>query len=133
MTVLTSAVAILATGLSTPSMAYSEQVETIALATASFQTCEQLGFSVDRKGISDWIESAQEGAIAAGMDETEVQSRLKSRIDFEWHRALDRHARAKLMQHSPENVWRNNRYWQSRCEKLADDPASSRYFSQPET
>lgn len=133
MNLLTSAVAILSAGVSAPSTAYSEQVENIALATASFQTCEQLSFSVDRKGISDWIKSAKESAIAAGMDEAEVHSNLKSKVDFEWQRALDRHARATLMQHSPENVWRYNRYWQSRCEKLADDPATSKYFSQPQT
>ena len=122
--------AILGTGMSaTP---YAEQVESIALATASFQTCEQLGFSVDRQGISDWIESAKANAIAAGMDQSEVNSYLKAKIDFEWQRTLDRHAQALLMQHSPDHVWRNNRFWTSRCKRLAEDSLSSAYFSHPQ-
>lgn len=133
MSYLTSAMAFLSVGIGAPSMPYSEQVEKIARATTSFQSCEQLGFSVDRQGISDWIKSAKATAIAAGMDEGEVHANLKSKVDFEWQRTLDRHARALLMQHSTDHVWRNNRYWLSRCEKLADDPSSSKYFSQPQT
>ena len=133
MNLFISVIAALSAGASTPSNEYSEQVENIALAAASFQTCEQLGFSVDSEGISEWIKSAKETAIAAGMDEADVHSYLKSEVDLEWRRALNRHARAKLMQHSPEHVWRNNRFWQSRCEKLAGDPTSSKYFSPPQT
>lgn len=130
---LASAAVLLSAGVNAQSMDYSEQFEKIALAVTSFQTCESLGYSVDRQGISNWIKSAKASAIATGLEEGEANAALEASVDFKWQRVLNRHSRALVMQHSSEHVWRNNRHWKSRCEKLANDPLISRYFSQPQT
>lgn len=126
---LASVLPLLSIGIAAPATDYSEQFEKIAIAASSFQTCEQLGFSVDRQGIADWSRAAKQNAVAAGASEDEARAELEKVVRHEWNIVLDRHARAKIMQHSPKHVARNNRLWQSRCEKLAEDPWSAPYFS----
>lgn len=116
-------------GIGAPQSEYLEQFEKISVAASSFQTCEQLGFSVDRQGIVEWSRTAKQQAVAAGMSEHDADVKLKAVAQSEWQRVLDRHAEASLMQHSQEHVARNNRLWLSRCEKLAMEPSSARYFS----
>tara|TARA_R110002072_G_scaffold38314_22_gene111072 strand:+ start:11915 stop:12316 length:402 start_codon:yes stop_codon:yes gene_type:complete len=115
-------------GISAPQADYAEQFQKIAVATSSFQTCEQLGFAVDRQGIVDWIGTAKKNALATGVSEYVAQAELEEAVRFEWQNVLDRHAQALVMQHSPKHVTRNNRLWRSRCGELAKDPWSAPYF-----
>ncbi|MXO48812.1 hypothetical protein GRI69_11145 [Erythrobacter vulgaris] len=129
MHLLASVLPLLSVGIAAPPTGYSEQFEKIAVAASSFQTCEQLGYSVDRQGIASWTRAAKQNAVAAGASEDEARNKLQKVVRTEWKSVLDRHARAKIMQHSPKHVARNNRLWQSRCENLAEDPWSAPYFS----
>ena len=85
-------------GISAPQADYAEQFQKIAVATSSFQTCEQLGFAVDRQGIVDWIGTAKKNALATGVSEYVAQAELEEAVRFEWQNVLDRHAQALVMQ-----------------------------------
>jgi hypothetical protein len=108
-----------------------KQFEAIATAVNSADTCEQLGFTVDRSGLADWGESAREQTVAAGWTYEDATDALFAAVERERQRVLQRHARVLLMRHSIESTDRNKSNWNKRCEKLASLQLSGAYFSKP--
>lgn len=118
-----------AVSLAAPQADTQRQFDLIADAVTSAQTCEQIGFSVDRQGIVDWSLEAKADAMASGLSEPEAQTALEDAVREEYGRVLERFARAKIMDHAIDNVKRNNRNWHLRCEDLSKDPFTASYFS----
>ena len=132
MNVLASFLPLAAIGISAPGADQSEQLEKIALAVSSVQTCEQLGYSVDRAALLDWTRSAQQDAIASGQSEAEARTALEEAVNARHAADYERFADAKRMQHSEELVARNNQLWRSRCRGLSHDPLTAAYFAAAE-
>ena len=129
MGILASALPFVAIGLTAAQADYSEQYEKIAVAVSSVQTCEQLGYTIDREGLVAWTKQAQQSAMASGLSESEARARLEQAVNAQHAADLERFADAKRMEHSEEAVARNNRLWRSRCSGLAEEPMSAAFFS----
>ena len=129
MGILVSALPFVAVGLTAAQADYSEQYEKIAVAVSSVQTCEQLGYTVDREGLVAWTKQAQQSAMASGLSEAEARARLEQAVNAQHAADFERFADAKRMEHSEELVSRNNRLWRSRCSGLAEKPSSAAYFT----
>ncbi|MXO50787.1 hypothetical protein GRI42_05640 [Erythrobacter gaetbuli] len=129
MGILVSALPFVAIGLTAAQADYSEQYEKIAVAVSSVQTCEQLGYTVDREGLVAWTKQAQQSAMARGLSEAEARARLEQAVNAQHAADFERFADAKRMEHSEELVSRNNRLWRSRCSGLAEEPSSEAYFT----
>lgn len=129
MGILVSALPFVAIGLTAAQADYSEQYEKIAVAVSSVQTCEQLGYTVDREGLVAWTKQAQQSAMASGLSEAEAHARLEQAVNAQHAADFERFADAKRMEHSEELVSRNNRLWRSRCSGLAEEPSSEAYFT----
>ena len=129
MGILVSALPFVAVGLTAAQADYSEQYEKIAVAVSSVQTCEQLGYTVDREGLVAWTKQAQQSAMASGLSEAEARARLEQAVNAQHAADFERFADAKRMEHSEELVSRNNRLWRSRCSRLAEEPSSAAYFT----
>lgn len=129
MGILVSALPFVAVGLTAAQADYSEQYEKIAVAVSSVQTCEQLGYTVDREGLVAWTKQAQQSAMASGLSEAEARARLEQAVNAQHAADFERFADAKRMEHSEELVSRNNRLWRSRCSGLAEEPSSAAYFT----
>lgn len=129
MGILVSALPFVAIGLTAAQADYSEQYEKIAVAVSSVQTCEQLGYTVDRDGLVGWTRDAQQSAMASGLTETEARARLEQAVNAQHAADFERFADAKRMEHSQELVARNNRLWRSRCSGLADGSMTAAFFT----
>jgi hypothetical protein len=123
---VTVSLALLALGTQ---VAPEKQFKLIADAVTSADTCEQLGFAVNRSGLADWGEDARQQAVSLGWTYEAATSALFTEVDAERQRVLQRQSRVLMMSHSIDNTDRHKRHWQKRCDKLASSPLSSAYFS----
>ena len=108
---------------------FARSADAVVLA----ETCETLGFGVDREGIAALAVDVQGDAVSGGMSAEQAKLRMKAEIEAEFQRRDEHFARASIMSHARENVERFNRLQFKRCEKLANHAMTAPYFRAPQT
>lgn len=99
-----------------------------AEAVVSADTCEAMGFGVDRQGIAVLAVNVQQIAVWNGLTERQAAAKMRTAVASEFAQRDAEFARAKIMEHAPDNVDRFERRWIKRCERLAGEALTAPYF-----
>lgn len=113
--------------------AHRKQIELVADAITSAQSCSQLGYLVDFDGIVAWREQTAMAATQSGMDASDVARRQQDSIDrkYAWLRKKSRFAGEMVAESNAR--WRHQRFWAKRCKKLSESEDTARFFKPMDT
>lgn len=115
-----------------PNKETQKEFSLVADAITQAQSCESLGFSVDRDGLVDWSQEAKGRAMEQGMSQADADAMMQDGIDADYARMKSDFEKMKRMANSPDHVQRHNYKLRKGCRKLAKHEKAGLYYSEGE-
>lgn len=129
---LAASVLFAATSLAQDETAHKKQIDVVADAVTSAQTCAEMGYRVDFDGILAFREQTRDAAVRDGMDAAEVEALQQDAIDRKYKWLSQKYANADRMVEESDNRWRHKKFWDKRCKQLSKNESARSFFKRIE-
>lgn len=109
-----------------------KEFSVISDAVTQAQSCQSLGFSVDRDGLMSWSTEAKARAVEEGMSPDEADEMMQDGIDRKYAKMEATMKKASEMSHSYDHVQRHNHKLRKGCKKLSKHEKAGLYVIEGE-
>lgn len=99
----------------------------ISDAITQAQSCQSLGFSVNRDGLMNWSTEAKGRAVKEGLSEEDAGAMMQNEIDRKYKKMEVTMKKAAEMSHSYDHVQRHNAKLRKGCKKLSKHEKAGLY------
>lgn len=108
---------------------FAKQIDLVAHAVTSAQTCGQYGYKVDLDGVARFSAESRQAALQSGADPAEYDRMQADEIEREY-KLLE--ARVRDVKYAPQGSDLRAKYhafWTKRCQRLNRDAATGSLFT----